>query len=150
MFTRRKCDGGLNSQADERRICPLCNDRYQYLQCIYDNYLTDAGDKRQQILQLVPEGSSTNWNTKAYKSSIEGKWGDKEKNYLQASDYGMTNFLANQNAMTLVFHVPGSNLPLEKCIPCNRNITLHAGCMVQKGKNFPNWIWNPNIQYAQA
>ena len=138
MFTRRKCDGPmLNSPADERRICPMCSDRYDYLQCLHNHYLIQQFDNIQTTLKEIPEASSVNWNKNAYESSRKGNWGGKSD--LQPTDYNMTQFFANRNAMTLIVHPPGTNSGLERCIPCNTDFVNHANCIVEAGNDKPSW-----------
>ena len=155
MFTRRSC--GLD--ADERRICPMCRNRYNYLNCIYDYYLVGQGDKDKQNL-VPPQGQGSDqldFNRHALKSSLENKWAVMtgllnkvpDDRYLQPGDYNKANFLANRNAMTMIYHVPGRNqTDYPRCIPCNTNIQRHAECLVERGANKPNWNWQVGIQYA--
>ena len=153
MFTRRKCDGedlpSYFSPGDERRICPLCRNRYNYWKCIYENILTSPGDRNQQTLARIPVGTNERFNGKSFLSSVRGIWGGSDPQYMQLADYTTSNFIANRNAMTLIANIPGTNAT-TKCIPCDTDILRHGNCLVDKSINMPNWIWNPNIQHAEA
>ena len=149
MFTRRKC--GFKIDSDQRRICPLCQDRYSYLRCIYDNDLVNQGHNQTQ-LNPMSQGTYQSINSKAYKSSVDNKWGVKllwpnektdNQNYLQLSDYSTSQFIANRNAMTLNAHYPGSSTKGDypKCIPCNVDIGKHGNCIVKPGNNEASFNW---------
>ena len=151
IYTRRSCGFAANAiynpqpqpapapcdfrQCDSRRICPLCNDRYDYLRCVFLHPVDKAKDPKKNKLISIPSNANQIFNGKAFFSSYDGKFEDKltaDPKYLSYADYTESLNHNMQGAMSFTF---GTGPKPPACTPCDGEVAkTHMQCITHRGK----------------